>query len=102
MKGAWYPLPDVPTWAAGITLTTATSSSTTQEIPMRTIEATTTINAPLADVWRVLIAGEEYAAWNPFIRVVSGDLAAGSPHAADHAARQPGVHVPSPHHPGVP
>jgi hypothetical protein len=45
---------------------------------MRTIEATTTINAPLADVWRVLIAGEQYADWNPFIHVVSGDLAAGS------------------------
>jgi hypothetical protein len=45
---------------------------------MRTIEATTVIDAPLADVWRVLIAGERYAAWNPFIRVVSGDLAPGS------------------------
>ncbi len=45
---------------------------------MRTIEAATVINAPLADVWRVLIAGEQYAAWNPFIRVVSGDLAPGS------------------------
>jgi hypothetical protein len=45
---------------------------------MRTIEATTVINAPLADVWRVLIAGDQYAHWNPFIQVVSGDLAPGS------------------------
>jgi hypothetical protein len=45
---------------------------------MRTIEAATIINAPLADVWRVLIAGERYADWNPFIQVESGDLAPGS------------------------
>ena len=45
---------------------------------MRTIEATTVINAPLTAVWRVLSDGQQYADWNPFITVVSGDLAPGS------------------------
>ena len=45
---------------------------------MRAIEATTVINAPLAAVWTVLGDGQQYAEWNPFITVVSGDLAPGS------------------------
>jgi hypothetical protein len=45
---------------------------------MRTIEATTVINAPVTAVWRVLSDGQQYADWNPFITVVSGDLAPGS------------------------
>jgi hypothetical protein len=45
---------------------------------MRTIEATTVINAPLTAVWRVLGDGQQYVDWNPFITVVTGDLAPGS------------------------
>ena len=45
---------------------------------MRTIEATTVIDAPPSAVWRALTAGEEYSDWNPFITSVSGDLAPGS------------------------
>jgi hypothetical protein len=45
---------------------------------MRTIEATTVIDAPPSAVWQALTAGEEYSDWNPFITSVSGDLAPGS------------------------
>jgi hypothetical protein len=45
---------------------------------MRTIEATTVIDAPVSAVWQVLTTGEAYSDWNPFITSVSGDLALGS------------------------
>ena len=69
---------------------------------MRTIKATTVINAPLAAVWRVLGDGQQYAEWNPFITVVSGDLTPGvATDAADHSTRQARLDLPSASHPRV-
>jgi hypothetical protein len=45
---------------------------------MRTIEATVVIDAPPSVVWDVLVTGEDYAKWNPFITDVSGELVAGA------------------------
>ena len=41
---------------------------------MRTIEVTTTISAPAATVWSILVRGDAYQEWNPFITAVSGAL----------------------------
>ena len=45
---------------------------------MRTIEATVVIDAPPPVVWDVLVRGEDYAQWNPFITRASGPLTAGA------------------------
>ena len=45
---------------------------------MRTIQATTVIDAPITAVWTVLSDGPQYVHWNPLITVVAGDLAPGS------------------------
>ena len=45
---------------------------------MRTIEETVVIDAPPSVVWDVLVTGEDYVEWNPFITEVSGELAAGA------------------------
>ena len=45
---------------------------------MRTIEATVVIDAPPSVVWDVLVTGEDYAEWNPFITEVSGEFVTGA------------------------
>ena len=45
---------------------------------MRTIEATVVIDAPPSLVWDVLVTGEHYAQWNPFITEVSGEFVPGA------------------------
>lgn len=45
---------------------------------MRTIEASTVINASVAAVWEVLQDTEKYPEWNPFIVSVAGGLTAGT------------------------
>ena len=45
---------------------------------MRTIEATEVIDAPPSVVWEVLVTGEDYAEWNPFITEVSGEFVPGA------------------------
>ena len=45
---------------------------------MRTVEATVTMDAPPCVVWDVLVHGEDYARWNPFITEASGPLAEGA------------------------
>ena len=45
---------------------------------MRTIEATVVIDAPPSLVWDVLVTGEHYEEWNPFITEVSGEFVAGA------------------------
>ena len=47
------------------------------EDAMRTIEATTVIDAPANAVWGVLVDTARYPEWNPFIRRLDGDLVAG-------------------------
>jgi hypothetical protein len=44
---------------------------------MRTIQETVDIPAPAPAVWRVLTATQHYAAWNPFIPRLEGDLRTG-------------------------
>ena len=45
---------------------------------MRTIDHTIDIPAPPAAVWRVLTATDHYAAWNPFVPRLEGELRTGS------------------------
>lgn len=45
---------------------------------MRTIEVTTTIDAPAATVWSILITGDAYEDWNPFITAVAGTCEVGA------------------------
>jgi hypothetical protein len=51
------------------------------------MEATGVIDAPPSVDWDVLVTGEDYAAWNPFITDVSGELVAGA---------RPRLHIASP------
>jgi hypothetical protein len=44
---------------------------------MRTLEHSVEISAPVDEVWKVLTATEEYAAWNPFMTRLTGRLAVG-------------------------
>lgn len=44
---------------------------------MRTIETAIEIDAPPADVWAVLVDGQAYPDWNPFVRALEGDLRVG-------------------------
>jgi hypothetical protein len=44
---------------------------------MRTLEHSIEIPAPLDEVWKVLTATDEYAAWNPFMTRLTGRLAVG-------------------------
>jgi len=44
---------------------------------MRILEHTTTIQAPQAEVWRVLADTDAYGQWNPFITELSGSLRVG-------------------------
>ena len=44
---------------------------------MKTLEHSIEIPAPVDEVWKVLTAGDEYAAWNPFMTRLSGRLAVG-------------------------
>lgn len=44
---------------------------------MRQLSVTTTIDAPPAVVWKVLIDGAGHRAWNPFITELTGELVAG-------------------------
>jgi uncharacterized protein YndB with AHSA1/START domain len=41
---------------------------------MRELSTEIEIDAPPADVWRVLSDSEAYPEWNPFIRKLEGDL----------------------------
>ena len=45
---------------------------------MRTIDVSTTIEAPPEAVWSILAAGERYADWNPFITRVDGAFSPGA------------------------
>ena len=57
---------------------------------MGTVEATAVIDAPPSVVWDVLVAGEDYAEWNPLITEVSGELVAAArprPHIAPSGKR---------------
>ena len=45
---------------------------------MKTIRVQTDITAPVERVWSELTATAQYAAWNPFITSLSGDLREGS------------------------
>ena len=45
---------------------------------MRTIEASTVIDAPVTAVWHVLQDTPKYPDWNPFITSVVGELVTGS------------------------
>lgn len=45
---------------------------------MRTIEVTTPIDAPPAAVWSILVAGDAYEEWNPFITAVAGAFELGA------------------------
>jgi hypothetical protein len=44
---------------------------------MKTLQHSIDIPAPVSEVWEVLTAGDEYAAWNPFMTRLSGRLAVG-------------------------
>src|SRR3954453_17933008 len=48
-----------------------------ERTPMKTLEHSIEIPAPVNEVWRVLTAGDDYAAWNPFMTRLSGRLAVG-------------------------
>jgi hypothetical protein len=48
-----------------------------QEVPVRTIQAVTDIDAPIETVWAELAAVSAYPAWNPFITRFDGDLVVG-------------------------
>ena len=45
---------------------------------MRTLEATLVIDAPPSLVWDVLVNGEDYAEWNPFVTEVVGEFVPGA------------------------
>lgn len=45
---------------------------------MRTIDVTTTIHAPASTVWSILVTGDAFHEWNPFITAVSGALEEGA------------------------
>lgn len=46
------------------------------------IKTSITINAPVAKVWQVLTDFEQYPAWNPFIKSLTGDVKVGNTIAA--------------------
>jgi len=41
------------------------------------VSASTEIAAPAATVWKILVALDQFAAWNPFIRTARGELEPG-------------------------
>lgn len=49
-----------------------------EESPVHEISATTTIDAPPAQVWQVLDETAAYGDWNPFIPELDGELVVGS------------------------
>jgi hypothetical protein len=51
----------------------------------------TEIAAPAATVWRILVELDQFAAWNPFIRVARGEL---RPGGTVHVRVQTGVGIP--------
>ncbi|MCO6452662.1 MAG: SRPBCC domain-containing protein [Caldilineales bacterium] len=46
---------------------------------MKELRTEITIDAPVADVWRVLTDFAAYPDWNPFVRSIEGKLAIGAP-----------------------
>ena len=49
---------------------------------MRKIETQIEINAPIENVWNVLMDHDEYPNWNPFIKKISGSTALGDKFSA--------------------
>ena len=44
---------------------------------MKQIETTISINAPISEVWNILMKLSDYSNWNPFIREIKGNISKG-------------------------
>lgn len=53
-------------------------ASAALDAPSRSVSTTTIVQAPREDVWRILLDFDDYADWNPYLRVTGSPVLGGS------------------------